>query len=76
MSTLDRDLFADYPKTMNTYKVEVGVALSRPPRLDATIYYVLLSETGRSAELTALIMASSHPRVVMPVCSTVTDWTE
>lgn len=65
-----------YTQPMNEFRVEVGVALSRPPMLDATIFFVIASETGEDAELTALIMAASHPSVVMPVSSLITDWTE
>lgn len=59
---------------MSTYGVEVGVALRRPPRHDATIFFTLEAESGQAAELLACQWAANHPRVVMPVASVVTDW--
>jgi hypothetical protein len=61
---------------MNTYTVEVAVSLARPPRHDATIFYVLEAPNGLTAELTACQWASHHRRVVMPVGSVVTNWPE
>lgn len=59
---------------MSVYRVEVGVALKRPPRHDATIYFILEAENGQAAELFAQQWAQWHPRVVMAVSSVVTDW--
>jgi hypothetical protein len=61
---------------MSIYKVEVDVALRRPPRTDATIYFTLDAKNGHAAELIACQWAYCHPRVVMPVGSVVTDWEE
>jgi hypothetical protein len=61
---------------VSIFKVEVGVALQRPPRHDATIYYTLEADSGNAAELLACQIAYNHPRVVMPVSSVVTDWEE
>lgn len=59
---------------MSIYTVEVEVALSRPPRVDATIYFALEAESGHAAELLAQQIAAYHPRVCMPVGSLVTSW--
>lgn len=59
---------------MGLYKVEVQVALSRPPRNDATIFYQIEAEDGLQAELLACIWSTFNRRVVMPVASVVTDW--
>lgn len=59
---------------MGTFRVEVQVALARPPRADATIFFTLDATDGYDAELLALRIAAAHPRVVMPVGSVVTDW--
>lgn len=56
--------------------MEVEVALARPPRSDATIFFVLEAESGYAAELLACQWAASHPRVIMPVGSVVTSWEE
>lgn len=56
------------------FTVEVDVALSRPPRADATIYYEIDAETGLEAEKLACMWAYNHPRVSMPVRSLVTSW--
>jgi hypothetical protein len=56
------------------YRVEVGVALARPPREDRRSYFVLEAESGAEAELLAQQWAGSRPGVVMPVASVVTDW--
>lgn len=61
---------------MSTYTVEVEVALSRPPRSDATIFFTIEAENGRTAELIACQWAAGHPRVSMPVRSVVTSWSE
>lgn len=59
---------------MSTFTVEVEVALSRPPRSDATIFFVLEAENGYAAELLACQWAACHPRVVMPTASLITSW--
>lgn len=59
---------------MAIFKVEVAVALSRPPKNDATIFITVDAPNGHDAELVACQIASTHPRVVMPVASLVTDW--
>lgn len=61
---------------MSAFTVEVQVALSRPPRSDATIFFVIEAENGHAAELTACQWAAGHPRVIMPVRSVVTSWSE
>lgn len=61
---------------MSVYKIEVNVALRRPPRATATIYYTIEAENGHAAELTAQQWAYNHPLVIMPVGSVVTDWEE
>lgn len=61
---------------MSTFDVEVEVALSRPPRSDATIFFTIEAENGHAAELIACQWAAGHPRVVMPVGSVVTSWSE
>ena len=59
---------------MGVYRIEVDVALCRPPRADATIYFALEAVDGYAAELLACQIAQCHPRVVMAVGSVVTDW--
>lgn len=49
------------------YAVEVGVALARPPRHDATKYVLVEAESPASARLLACQIAAADPRVVMPV---------
>lgn len=61
---------------MPTYSVEVDVSLSRPPRADATIYFVLEADNGIEAELLACQWAACHRLVIMPVGSVVTSWTD
>lgn len=61
---------------MAIFKIEVSVALSRPPQNDATIFFEIDAATGHDAELIACQIAASHPRVVMPVASVVTDWND
>lgn len=61
---------------MSVYKVEVDVALRRPPRRDKTLYYVVEADTGQDAELIACQMAYARRGVSMPVGSVVTDWEE
>lgn len=66
-----------------TVAVEVGIALSRPPRLDR-YSRVLVSvdfdpltdswdEAERQAEWTALAIAQGRPEVVMAVSSCITE---
>ena len=61
--------------------VEVDVALSRPPRVDARTWTWVLAENGPlpasaacEAEETAMLMAMCDPRVVMAVGARVIDW--
>lgn len=59
---------------MPIFTVEVDVALSRPPRADATIFFTIAADSGYAAELLAQQWACIHPQVVMPVASLVTSW--
>ena len=61
---------------MGLYRVEVAVATARPPKRDATVSVSVEATSGHEAELTACLIAASHPAVVMPVGSVVTDWPE
>lgn len=58
-----------------TWLVEVDVALSRPPRADATVYFALSEAdfSRRDAELTACQLSLGIPRVVMPVGSRISQ---
>lgn len=57
------------------FTVAVGVALSRPPKHDKTVYALVsvdvrgnnLERARTEARLIACQMAASHPGVVMPV---------
>jgi hypothetical protein len=61
---------------MPTFNVEVDVALSRPPKHDKTIFYIIEADNGVEAELIACQIAQSRPNVVMAVGSIVTNWTD
>lgn len=52
------------------------MATARPPKHDATVYVAVEATNGLEAELTACLIATCHPAVVMPVGSVVTDWPE
>lgn len=52
---------------MAVFAVQVGVALSRPPKCDATIYCLVEAPNETKARLMACLLAASHPRVSMPV---------
>lgn len=54
---------------MTVYRVEVDVALDRPPRTDATVRVVVDAGTAVDAELTACQIAECDRRVVMAVGS-------
>lgn len=58
------------------YGIEVGVALSRPPRHDATVYVQVVAPSRTAARLLACLIAAAHPLVVMPVSDQVmtTTW--
>ena len=55
------------------YGVEVGVALTRPPRTDRYVFYRLAADSGLDAELLACQWATSRPGVVTPVSAVVLD---
>lgn len=61
---------------MSVFGVQVGIALSRPPRTDRHVWFRIEAPTGVEAELIACQWAASHPRVVMPVSALVLDWEE
>lgn len=52
------------------FRVEVDLALSRPPKADVTVYVTLDESNHREAQLTAVYMASCyHDDTVMAVGS-------
>jgi hypothetical protein len=55
------------------YAVEVGVALARPPRVDAVKYVLVEAESQVAARLLACQIAAADPRVVMPVSDEIVD---
>lgn len=55
------------------YAVEVGVALARPPRHDATKYVLIEAPNVARARLWACQLAAADPRVVMPVSAEVVE---
>ena len=61
---------------MGIYGVQVDVALRRPPRVDARLYYRLTAQSGLEAELQAGQWAACRPGVVMPIGAVVLDWEE
>lgn len=58
---------------MAIFKVAVDVALSRPPRADATVFVVVDAAHRFDAELIACQMAGCNRQVVMPVGSRIVD---
>lgn len=62
--------------TAGVWRVEVGLALRRPPRHDVTAYVTLLADDWMDAELTAIEIACATRDVVMPVSTLITDWPE
>ena len=59
---------------MSIYWIEVDVALQRPPRVDAQMYFCIEARSGVEAELIACQWAACSRHVVMPVGSVVYDW--
>jgi hypothetical protein len=51
------------------FVVAVDVALRRPPRTDATVFFILEAETRLEAERVACQMVFVRENVVMPVAS-------
>lgn len=52
------------------FRVEVDVATKRPPKNDATLYFIVAADNWIQAEVTACIMAVvTRPQVVMPVAT-------
>lgn len=52
------------------YVVEVGVATSRPPKVDATVYFLMEGRDRQDAEQAACQMAClCRPWIVFAVCS-------
>lgn len=58
------------------WRVEVGLALQRPPRHDATVYITLQADDWMDAELTAIEIACATRKCVMPISTLITDWPE
>jgi len=62
-----------------TYRYVVGVALSRPPKIDEYRGYVVVADTDAEARTVALQMASCTsvmPVWLAPVYDHMTDWLE
>lgn len=57
-------------------RVMVGVALSRPPKLDDSIMVLVEADTENEAQLIAAQIASANPLVVMPVSTEIIDLLE
>jgi hypothetical protein len=59
------------------YRVEVDLALSRPPRADVTVYVTLTAWDALEASLVATHMAMGfYPEMVMPVASRTEEITD
>lgn len=63
-----------YRRRVAIFWVQVTVALRRPPREGATLYFQLEADSGMEAELLACRWSTVHPQVVMPVRAVVLDW--
>lgn len=62
---------------MFPYKVEVYLALARPPRADVTVYVTITAWNEQEAELTAIHMAMGfYPEMVMAVGSRTKEITD
>jgi hypothetical protein len=59
------------------YRVEVDLALTRPPKADVTVYVTVVALGALEAELTAICMAMGfYPECVTPTasrCEEITD---
>ena len=57
------------------WRVEVGLALGRPPRLDTTVFVEVVADSSTEAELTAIALATiTRKAAVMAVSALITDW--
>lgn len=56
------------------FEVEVGVALTRPPRTHEYRKYLIVASTRQEAELHACWWAATSPGVVMPTSSRIVSY--